>query len=101
MSPTECAVAALEASAHVVARFDGADVGAILRPSRLADRQRRQLAAYLAVTWLNQPLKRVARAAGVRPFTIRHGLARIEDLRDVPEADAWISQLEEMLPCVV
>lgn len=91
------AEAAFRRAVAVVARAHRVPVTEVLSPRGLPARRRRQLAAYLAVVGLNQSIKPVARAAGLESKTIRHALARLEDLRDLPEIDERLALLEARL----
>ena len=57
----------------------------------------RQVAMYLSHVGLGMSLARVAMALGRDRSTVAHGCHRIEDLRDDPDVDAWLEELEERL----
>lgn len=89
------AEASLRRAARIVARAERVPVRDVLKARGWSAKRRRHLASYLAVVGFNQPLKRVARAAGVGAYTLRGAIGRIEDQRSSPEFDAWLTQLEE------
>jgi hypothetical protein len=72
-------------------------VGEVAGPARGRPRSAfaRQLAYYLAVTTLGWTATDAARICGRDRKSVRHGLARVEDLRDCPAFDAMVSALEE------
>lgn len=84
----------LRMAARIVARAERVPVTDVLNARGWPAKRRRHLATYLAVVGFNQPLKRVARAAGVGPYALRGAIGRIEDQRSSPAFDAWLSQLE-------
>jgi hypothetical protein len=55
----------------------------------------RQLAYYLAVTTLGWSASEAGRICGRDRTSVRHGLARVEHLRDCPAFDAMVTALEE------
>lgn len=85
----------LRRAALVVARAERMPVGAVLEPEGRRARAARHLAAYLAVTVGGVPGRRVAAAAGVTRRAVRRALARVEEDRDDPGFDRFISTLED------
>jgi chromosomal replication initiation ATPase DnaA len=54
----------------------------------------RQVAMYLSHVGLGMSLARIATALGRDRSTVAHGCHKIEDLRDDPEVDEWLDDLE-------
>lgn len=84
-------------AAQIVARIDRVPLAAILEARRRVDRRRRHLAAYLAHVGAGQPLKQVAREAGLAPSSLREAVGKLEDRRDDPAFDAWLGNLERRI----
>lgn len=57
----------------------------------------RQVAMYLSHVGLGMSLARIAAALGRDRSTVAHGCHRIEDLRDDPDVDEWLDELEVKL----
>lgn len=57
----------------------------------------RQVAMYLSHVGLGMSLARIAAALGRDRSTVAHGCHKIEDLRDDPDVDEWLEDLEEQL----
>lgn len=57
----------------------------------------RQIAMYLLHTKLSIPLAEVGKCFRRDRTTVAHACAAIEDLRDIPERDDFIGELESML----
>lgn len=57
----------------------------------------RHLAMYLLHTKLSLPFSEIARQFGRDRTTIAHACSAIEDLRDIPERDDFVADLETML----
>jgi len=88
---------AFRKAARVVARERRMRLGDVLEP-RGRERQRaRAIASYLAVIGFNACGKHVASAAGVPRHTVEKQVRRVEDRRDDPRFDGWLSKLEGQL----
>ncbi|MAN74100.1 MAG: chromosomal replication initiator DnaA [Henriciella sp.] len=57
----------------------------------------RQVAMYLSHIGLGMSLARVASALGRDRSTVAHACHRIEDMRDDPDVDNWLDELEARL----
>ena len=85
---------AMRRAAAVVARATRLRVADVLAPSRWPERRARRTAVYLAVTAGGVPGRQVARVAGLHHRQVQRALAQIEDRRDDPAFDAFLSRLE-------
>jgi len=92
MSPAAAVARLVAGATGVPAR----EILASTRGSRQASEARR-VAVYLAVVDLELGRAAVAQAFGRHPRTVRRALALIEDRRDDPRYDAWLTGLEERL----
>lgn len=100
MSGALVAVEPYRRAVDVVARHQGLQPRDILRPRGHRRRRARQLAVYLAVVAADLPGRRVAAAAGLSQSTLREALLRLEERRDDPAFDEFLSRLEEELTCL-
>lgn len=60
-----------------------------------ADAAERYIAYYLASVAGNVPARPLARITGVHRRVVQHALRRLEDLRDRPDVDRHLAELEE------
>jgi chromosomal replication initiation ATPase DnaA len=80
-----------------------------VRPEEILSRGRgtteassaRQLAMYLLHTKLSLPFAVVAKLFGRDRTTVAHACSAVEDLRDIPERDDFVGELESMLELAV
>jgi transcription initiation factor TFIIIB Brf1 subunit/transcription initiation factor TFIIB len=87
--------AVLRRALRLVAQSEQVPVRAIRPYGRGRSQLARDTACYLAVVVKNVSPRKLDSVAGVSRTTIRRALARIEDLRDSPEFDRRLVQLEE------
>ncbi|MEZ5872384.1 MAG: helix-turn-helix domain-containing protein [Nitratireductor sp.] len=98
-----CAAAPVGIAARVVLRLvahaTGCETGKLTAASRgtSAEARARQLAIYLIHTSLSVSYNDIALLFGRDRTTIAHACRTIEDLRDVPAYDDWVSGLEETI----
>lgn len=86
---------AVRRAAAVVARIEGADPDAVLRPRGRRMRRARHVAAYVAVVAADISGNAVAQVIGADPRAIRKALASVEDRRDIdPAFDRLVGRVE-------
>ena len=61
----------------------------------------RHLAMYLLHTKLSLPFAVIAKLFGRDRTTVAHACSAIEDLRDIPERDDFVGELESMLELAI
>lgn len=85
---------AVTAALRAVASETGTPVSRLRRPSRRPDRRARHLVAYLAVTACSVRQCLAAPHLGMSRANLCRELQRIEDGRDDPDFDAFVTRLE-------
>ncbi|HYD89170.1 MAG TPA: helix-turn-helix domain-containing protein [Vitreimonas sp.] len=92
-------MAGAELAAHVASYGCGVPAEEILRPKRGSARASfaRQVAMYLCYVGFEISLTRVANAFDRDRSTVAHACHIIEDRREEPRFDRWISGLEAMM----
>lgn len=86
----------LKHAARLVARAEGIPVGAVLEPAGSRARRARAVAFYLAATGAGVPPGAVAQAASVARTSVYRSLARVEDARDDPDFENFMTALEDL-----
>lgn len=86
---------AYRSAVRLVAKETGFRITEIETPCGRAARRARQIAAYVASTVGDVPLRRLAPVVGVRLYAVQRGVAGVEDLRDDPVIDRLLCRLEE------
>ena len=89
----------IDVAIALVARETGIACAAILDEGRCetAIADARHLAIYLAHVILGHGMARLAAVFGRDRASLRHALRRVEDRRDDPRFDRWLSGLEAVL----
>jgi hypothetical protein len=90
---------AFRAAVRAAATAFGVAPAAIAQPRGHVARRARRLAAYLTMTAADVPLSCAARLAGCGRGTLYQAVAQIEDRRDDPVFDAFVTSLEERIAC--
>jgi hypothetical protein len=83
--------------ARAVARSQGLTLDDVLRPRGWARRRARNVAGYLACTLGDVPASAIGRCLSVSRFHARRLIVAVEERRDDPAYDAWLSGLEDQI----
>lgn len=82
---------------RTVARHHRIRIADVEQPSGWTHRRARRIAAYLAIVGANASTISVARCAGLARSGLQRAVQEIEERREQPEFDAYLSTLEQEL----